>query len=320
MARKFKFYIDGVLREVQLEKLIQKTDDFSLVDIYGNIYQNLLTLPQSDTDLDLPNTLWVKRINSTNWRLMLGTIFVLAFNPVSGNLILNVGAVASENVVPVSKGGTGFTSLSSLATALGLDALGDLAIEDVAPLTKGGTGVTSLAALKALLTLGTAAYLNVGTSGNQILQLDVDGKIPAVDGSLITNLPSTPTSWIAAVENNSSVSIGITTEVTLLSLSYTPRYNNSIIKLETAVPIVGTVGAQTVSVRLYRDATLLVNNEASYAGTSSADLKTNIPILKTEVSGSTSPRTYTVKALMTGGTSNSPTSRACSLILTEYRV
>jgi hypothetical protein len=37
--------------------------------------------------------------------------------------------------------------------------------------------------------LGTAAALDVGTSANNVLQLDSEGKIPAVDGSALLNLP-----------------------------------------------------------------------------------------------------------------------------------
>ena len=39
-------------------------------------------------------------------------------------------------------------------------------------------------------TLGTAAALNVGTSASQVVQLDGSAKLPAVDGSQLTNLPS----------------------------------------------------------------------------------------------------------------------------------
>ena len=39
-------------------------------------------------------------------------------------------------------------------------------------------------------TLGTAAALDVGTSANNIVQLDGTAKLPAVDGSQLTNLPS----------------------------------------------------------------------------------------------------------------------------------
>jgi hypothetical protein len=37
-------------------------------------------------------------------------------------------------------------------------------------------------------TLGTAAALDVGTSANSVVQLDIDGKLPAVDGSFLTGI------------------------------------------------------------------------------------------------------------------------------------
>ena len=40
-----------------------------------------------------------------------------------------------------------------------------------------------------LPTFGTAALLNVGTAANQIVQLDGSAKLPAIDGSQLTNLP-----------------------------------------------------------------------------------------------------------------------------------
>jgi len=45
-------------------------------------------------------------------------------------------------------------------------------------------------AQRTTLGLGTAATLNVGTSANNIVQLDGSGLLPAVDGSQLTNLPS----------------------------------------------------------------------------------------------------------------------------------
>lgn len=45
--------------------------------------------------------------------------------------------------------------------------------------------------------LGTAATLNVGTGASQIVQLTAASKLPAVDGSLLTNLP-TPTGGLTA--------------------------------------------------------------------------------------------------------------------------
>lgn len=39
-------------------------------------------------------------------------------------------------------------------------------------------------------TLGTAAALNAGTGANNVVQLDGSGRLPAIDGSQLTNLPS----------------------------------------------------------------------------------------------------------------------------------
>jgi hypothetical protein len=48
-------------------------------------------------------------------------------------------------------------------------------------------------AQRTTLGLGTAATLNVGTSANNVVQLDGTGKLPAVDGSQLTNISFTET-------------------------------------------------------------------------------------------------------------------------------
>lgn len=64
----------------------------------------------------------------------------------------------------------------------------------------GAFGISLLAtanqgAAQSALGLGTAALLNVGTGNNNVLQLDGSSKIPAVDGSQLTNLPSPPSGF-----------------------------------------------------------------------------------------------------------------------------
>ena len=51
--------------------------------------------------------------------------------------------------------------------------------------------------LSNLPTLGTAAALDVGTTALDVVQLDASGKLPAVDGSQLTNLPSAPVTSVA---------------------------------------------------------------------------------------------------------------------------
>ena len=53
----------------------------------------------------------------------------------------------------------------------------------------GATGLTA-ATGRTSLGLGTSAIVDTGTSANQILKLDGTAKIPAVDGSQLTNLPA----------------------------------------------------------------------------------------------------------------------------------
>ena len=53
--------------------------------------------------------------------------------------------------------------------------------------------------LSGLPTLGTAAALDVGTSALNVVQLDASAKLPAVDGSQLTNLPPTSLDGITDV-------------------------------------------------------------------------------------------------------------------------
>jgi hypothetical protein len=50
--------------------------------------------------------------------------------------------------------------------------------------------VNNVSTARTNLGLGTAAILNTGTAANNVVQLDSSAKLPAVDGSQLTNLPS----------------------------------------------------------------------------------------------------------------------------------
>jgi hypothetical protein len=130
---------------------------------------------------------------------------------VASNYLSLSGQQLTAGTVPVSLGGTGATTAAAARTSLGVDASGtdnstDVTLATVAsnylslsgqqltagtvPVSLGGTGATTAAAARTSLGLGTAATQTVGTSANNVVQLDGSAKLPAVDGSALTNLPS----------------------------------------------------------------------------------------------------------------------------------
>ena len=135
---------------------------------------------------------------------------VAGLTPADGNFIVGDGT----NFVAES-GATARTSLgltigtdvqaydAGLASIAGLTTSADQAVYTTASDTYAVTSLTSFgrsliddadaSAARTTLGLGTAATLNVGTSANNVVQLDGTGKLPAVDGSQLTNINFTET-------------------------------------------------------------------------------------------------------------------------------
>jgi hypothetical protein len=89
-------------------------------------------------------------------------------------------AAASQNAAATSAANAAIQATAAAASAA--------SIALPIALASGGTGATSASAARGNLGLGTAAVLNVGTTANQIPQLDGSGRLPAVDGSQLTNV------------------------------------------------------------------------------------------------------------------------------------
>ena len=106
---------------------------------------------------------------------------------------LGSSAISYTQVFP-SSGGT-VTSVGVADSGSGEFTVGST------PVTSSGTitlEVNAIANTK-ITGLGTAATLNVGTSANNIVQLDGSAQLPAVDGSNLTNLPGASAGFAIAM-------------------------------------------------------------------------------------------------------------------------
>jgi hypothetical protein len=117
---------------------------------------------------------------------------VLTYDSASGDWINSAVAYADVSGTP---------TLAAVATS---GAYGDLSgTPTLATVATSG----AYSDLSGLPTLGTAAALDVGTSALNVVQLDASAKLPAVDGSQLTNLPS------------GASTLGALTDVTLTSVT-----------------------------------------------------------------------------------------------------
>jgi hypothetical protein len=146
--------------------------------------------------------------------------------------IATTGFVAAAIAHLVASAPTSLDTLQELATALGNDAnfsatvtaaLGvRLRFDATQGLTSGqqaqgraNLGLVTVASsgayadLTGTPSLGTAAAKNVGTAAGNVVQLDATtGKLPAIDGSQLTNLPGTVGGQLPATATNDNAAAG----------------------------------------------------------------------------------------------------------------
>ena len=111
--------------------------------------------------------------------------------------------------------------------------------------------------------LGTASALDVGTSANNVVQLDNDAKLPAVDGSALINLPSS---------NATNVSLDTTNFNNNLSAADT----NVQTALETLDALVSGSGGLTVVYTTNITLTANANNSYLLDGTTTVNLPVGV--------------------------------------------
>lgn len=130
-----------------------------------------------------------------NWKeLKTPTDTVLAVagltGAISASSLKTALAIAVADITDASANGR---SLISAANYAAMKALLAVAVADITDASANGRSLISAAnyaAMRALLGLGSAAVLNAGTSANNLVQLDGSAKLPAIDGSQLTNLPA----------------------------------------------------------------------------------------------------------------------------------
>lgn len=115
----------------------------SICSFGGDAY---VSLNNSNVGNQPPSAQWTKVITVKN-----------------GGSALGLGSVATENRVPIDKGGTGAATADAARRNLGL---GQAATQDVVPVANGGTGANNATTARVNLGLGSVAARDVGTANS----------------------------------------------------------------------------------------------------------------------------------------------------------
>lgn len=106
---------------------------------------------------------------------------------------LGLGTAATQSTATFLQVANNLSDVAVAATArtnLGLDTAAVLPSTTFAYRASNLSDLASASTARTNLGLGTVATLNVGTSANNVLQLNGSAQIPAVSGALLTNLPN----------------------------------------------------------------------------------------------------------------------------------
>ena len=126
----------------------------------------------------------------------------------TGSAITGSGNLSLGGTLNASHGGTGTAgTLTGYAKANGTNAMTASTtipasdVSGVLGVLNGGTGSSDLATARANLGLTSAATLTAGTAANNLVQLNDSRQLPAVDGSLLTNVSAPLLSFGTSTSN-----------------------------------------------------------------------------------------------------------------------
>ena len=153
----------------------------------------------------------------------------------------------------------------------------------------------SVSDLRTQLGLGTTALQNVGTSANNVVQLNSSGNLPAVDGSLITGVSSgEKLRKIYYSENNTYSSHSSTSEWNLLSSpSITPVDANSKFIIVYHDQIILNTGELTFYIKVARGTTNITGVSRTESG--NGDCRLPITMVAHDAPNTTSAVQYNIR-------------------------
>ena len=143
--------------------------------------------PHDSAALNLVDVIWIKDISPTERHVYYYNKIMFKYNPTDGDLILDP-SLFDDAVDDLT---AAYEAADAVVADDAADALTAALVDLNATLDQmrldwqaDDTGIISS------LKLGTASRLDAGTAALDVVQLDSDAKLPAVDGSQLTNLPT----------------------------------------------------------------------------------------------------------------------------------
>ncbi|NCB95270.1 MAG: hypothetical protein EOM35_02200 [Negativicutes bacterium] len=141
--------------------------------------------PHSFDDLNIPNVIWVKDISATEAEVYYYNVLLFSYNPTTGNLNL---AAASFDTAKAEIEADYTAADEAVTTAILAQLTAYIASQVTLHAEMEAAWKAADTESLASLSLGSASTKDVGTGPLNVVQLNSDAKLPAIDGSNLTNL------------------------------------------------------------------------------------------------------------------------------------